>query len=673
MLLTLIHVTAFSILVESISPLSTPGHVSATSLQLHAVGVVLGLLLSGFELQYLWSLRKGREVPRGLVFLILLLVVSSLLRTSRFTAFVSGQIASEDPGAASWILTFSSIVLTPLVLLRYYGPVQRRQKLREWAFWAMLVNAAITWALFVFAILTRYRLLAIAAPSLFCIVAVVLLAVTTVQSGGFQLRRRGLTLSLACMAGGLAGIPLGLIPSATRHVAHRNPFLMSATAEIVRMLIVLGSLFLFSNLPRIDVLIKRVVRVYLWVLSGFTLWYLLYKISGRLILEPHQGVQLALGLLGTATAAAIVFGAAWLYKRVDHFIEQELFEQPDFYTASSALWGQLIELSDERSILQLTTLYLRSTLGLDAIRIVAHQDVPGKHPELSLVGGGVYVLHPKDPAASLTVPAAEYLIPMFQEGLVRHVIALGTGRDRPALLQTDIAFLLRTVSQVETRFEALAAELARFEKQKREMALRQEIAEAELRALQAQINPHFLFNSLNTIAELAVSDPSQAEEMTLRLARSFRYVLANSERRYTSLWEEIEFARNYLDIERARFGEKVRISFEVDPELHELQVPVLLLQPLIENSLKHGIGARLEGGAIRILASRTQEGVMICVQDDGVGLQQGSTRSSQEDDREHFGLSNVRRRLASAFGERASFSLHAIDPAGVEACILIRS
>jgi LytS/YehU family sensor histidine kinase len=110
----------------------------------------------------------------------------------------------------------------------------------------------------------------------------------------------------------------------------------------------------------------------------------------------------------------------------------------------------------------------------------------------------------------------------------------------------------------------------RLERLRRENLFREEIADAELRALRAQINPHFLFNSLNTIADLSAVAPEKAEKMTLRLSAVFRYVLVNTDRHFGSLKEEIDFARRYLDIEEARFEHRLKVRFDVEPSvLHE--------------------------------------------------------------------------------------------------------
>lgn len=172
---------------------------------------------------------------------------------------------------------------------------------------------------------------------------------------------------------------------------------------------------------------------------------------------------------------------------------------------------------------------------------------------------------------------------------------------------------------------------------------RAELAQAELRALRAQIHPHFLFNTLNSIASLIASNPRAAEDVITRLADLFRYTLRASEREHSTLGAELEFLRAYLAIESVRFGDRLRLEEAIEPGLESLPVPSLLLQPLVENAVRYGVGSRPEGGLVRMTARRNGDRLFLEVADDGPGLD-GSRPVSGTG----FGLHAVRERLKAA-------------------------
>jgi sensor histidine kinase YesM len=180
--------------------------------------------------------------------------------------------------------------------------------------------------------------------------------------------------------------------------------------------------------------------------------------------------------------------------------------------------------------------------------------------------------------------------------------------------------------------------------------VRAELAQAELRALRAQIQPHFLFNTLNTIAALIAENPKAAEDTVTRLAEVFRYVLTRSGQEYAPLGKELDFVRDLLAIERLRLGERLRTTEDVESGLQGLPVPTLLLQPLVENAVRYGPAARPEGGSIRLSARREGTRLILEVEDDGPGFDPEAAPSGTG-----FGLHSVRERL------RALGPPHAIE------------
>ncbi len=178
--------------------------------------------------------------------------------------------------------------------------------------------------------------------------------------------------------------------------------------------------------------------------------------------------------------------------------------------------------------------------------------------------------------------------------------------------------------------------------------------EAELQALRMQINPHFLFNSLHSIAALTTLDGARAREMCVRLSDFLRAGLALADRESIPLREELALARRYLEVEQVRFGERLRVEENIEAVCEDCAVPALLLQPLVENAVKHGIAGLLEGGVIRLAATRAGAQVSIAIEnafDPGMPPPRNMG----------IGLAHVRRRLQVRYGDRA-----ALDAAGLD-------
>lgn len=193
---------------------------------------------------------------------------------------------------------------------------------------------------------------------------------------------------------------------------------------------------------------------------------------------------------------------------------------------------------------------------------------------------------------------------------------------------------------------------------------------ARLDALRAQINPHFLFNILNTIASKARTKPEEARELLLRLSEFFRYAV-RQEGHFAEFAQEYFFVRTYLSLEQARFGDRLQVQYDIDPQVLTCRVPVLTIQPLMENAVKHGIGKKPAGGTVRLRArvdplSRT---TTIRVSDDGVGIepeilaqltgrgQAAEPESSRASDHAGVGLRNISERLDSLYGDRYDLSI----------------
>ena len=180
------------------------------------------------------------------------------------------------------------------------------------------------------------------------------------------------------------------------------------------------------------------------------------------------------------------------------------------------------------------------------------------------------------------------------------------------------------------------------------------LAEARLSSLASRLHPHFLFNTLNSIASLIPTDPKCAEETVSKLASLLRFSLTSNQAGLIPLRQELKIVRDYLDIERTRFGQRLRFTVEAPPALYEVQVPPLALQTLVENSIKHVVAKYPEGAAIRVTAAMRGEGVQLEVVDDGPGF-------SLESVTPEHGLGNLVSRMELLFGDRGQLSINRVN------------
>jgi sensor histidine kinase YesM len=193
-------------------------------------------------------------------------------------------------------------------------------------------------------------------------------------------------------------------------------------------------------------------------------------------------------------------------------------------------------------------------------------------------------------------------------------------------------------------------------------SLNEQLSKAQLDALRRQIEPHFLFNTLNAISGLVREKKNDdAVDMIAALSDFLRRVVDDSNRQQVPLGEELEFAQKYLDIQKVRFADRLQFSIDVPEGLFRAQVPSLILQPMVENAVKHGIAKRVQGGSIRISASRSNGTLTLRILNDGPAL-----AADWSEKRPGIGISNVQARLKSLYGDRFEFSMRNQDPDGVE-------
>ncbi len=191
------------------------------------------------------------------------------------------------------------------------------------------------------------------------------------------------------------------------------------------------------------------------------------------------------------------------------------------------------------------------------------------------------------------------------------------------------------------------------ERELRASQLETRLAQARLQVLKMQLHPHFLFNTLNAISELVYKDPESAEQMITNLSDLLRLSLENVGVQEVSLKQELDFLNKYVEIEQMRFHDRLRLAMEIEPDTLDACVPNMILQPLVENAIRHGIGMRSSGGRIEIGADRENGMLHLFVRDDGRGLLNGQHEALKEG----VGLANTRARLAQLYGSAHRFDL----------------
>lgn len=243
-----------------------------------------------------------------------------------------------------------------------------------------------------------------------------------------------------------------------------------------------------------------------------------------------------------------------------------------------------------------------------------------------------------------------------------YALAIGPLAGGRRLLSDDLAMLESAAVLLARRFDHLRVTHERCERDLREQQIGQLATEAELRALRAQLNPHFLFNALTTIGYLIQTAPDRALDTLMRLTGLLRGVLRRTGGEFTTLGEEIDLIDSYLAIEQARFEERLRVVCEAPESLRNLRIPPLVLQPLVENAIKHGIAPCKAGGEVNIIARmEAPDTLVVSVLDTGAGASEAALAYGRS---RGVGLLNVERRLAGYYGERAGIHISSAPGAG---------
>jgi two-component system LytT family sensor kinase len=315
--------------------------------------------------------------------------------------------------------------------------------------------------------------------------------------------------------------------------------------------------------------------------------------------------------------------------------------------------------------------HLRSLLGADALAITDNSHTLAWDG----IGDGGRSSAPRHAESAMRQDRSEVLGAHQLPGAVavlRHAVAAplrAEGRVVGALIayerQRPGAITIRATEEV-ARFVSGQLELAELDRSRTRMA------EAEVRALRAQISPHFIYNSLTAIASFVRTDPDHARELLLEFADFTRYSFRRHGE-FTTLAEELRSIEQYLMLEKARFGDRLDVTVRVAPEVMPVTVPFLCVQPLVENAVRHGLEGKSGIGHVAIRAEDAGPEALISVEDDGVGIDPEKVRRTLggQPGGDHVGLANVDERMRTAFGDRYGVVVETAEGAGTKVVLRI--
>lgn len=587
----------------------------------------------------------------------------------------SQQIGFRLANAFAW----SAPAILPTVLLLLLRPghwqTKRGQMASRWLLWVSVVNAAWLTLGFLIAAMKANpaafnSFMRLAAYNLvFHLVAGTLLY----RGEGHSSRAaRVYSLALTLLGGGMAISLLVLI-----HWDVPRPIFITL-AVLTQQSPILMAIATFAFLARLrfsDVFVKRSLTILAAVAISLvhTEWVVFPSMLAirNTARYPEAGAWIVATVLWVALLLLFPRCQREIYRAVDRW----LFRRPDYKELAQSFSRESESAASEAELFTRIEHLVRDSLGVAATKVLPVDEASVTPDEINRGANDVILLHSRHAARGLlaeseTEGEVEMMVPVRTGSEVSHLLLVAPGAEGRKLLSDELTFLLTLAGHAGRRIEALKFERERHEQHLRETNLQRLVTEADLRALRAQINPHFLFNTLNTIADLISSEPDKAEAMTERLAEVFRYVLVRGSDSLITVSQEFDFLRTYLEIEQARFGDRLRVEMTLDPAVASVPVPTFILQPLVENAVKHGLSAKRGGGTLRVEAQSEGEFLRLIVEDDGAGWRAGSNGLSSVGPG-GIGLENVSQRLQVLYAGRAALTVHSEVDRGTRISITI--
>src|SRR5262252_9214033 len=423
-----------------------------------------------------------------------------------------------------------------------------------------------------------------------------------------------------------------------------------------------------------DIFLKRALSLVLLVGLAFGLYL---NVAAPMMTDRRNDHPVAVGLLlGLWVVTALAY--PWLRSGVTWFVDVVVLRRNDYEALRAKIAQRIALLEAPDQVLDETCARLAEALTAREVTWAAANHLNerandrGRKARSAPLLPQLLLPHNQSRPSRLLKESAPrettILAPTAEPPQYYLTIGEMTGGRR--LMSDDVAFLEAVAVMVARRIDAARVIHERCARDLREQEATKLATEAELRALRAQVNPHFLFNSLTTVGYLIQTAPERALGTLMRLTSLLRGVLRRSEGEFATLGEEIELIETYLDIERARFEDRLRVTIDAPRDTRNHRIPALLVQPLVENAIKHGVSPSRTGGEVMISAQIAPcnggptpggDTLRITVRDTGLGASEASLMAGRN---RGVGLSNVERRLKAHYGDQASFSIRSAPGAG---------
>jgi signal transduction histidine kinase len=505
----------------------------------------------------------------------------------------------------------------------------------------------------------------------------------------------GLIIALAIYTRRQAGwqralwaVALAVFAVSALHLSHHrtndDSWLMELAGHHASLPLALAILYQDYRFALADIFLKRALALIALMAVAFGMYVV---VVARLLgwRDAHHDLDpRAIGaLLGLWIATALLYPT--LRRAIVWFVDEVILRRADYQALCAEIANLVVAHEAPEAILEQVGARLAPALTAGEVRWVRADRVTTDAADLSehwhsLIGGADVVRPLPVPGELVRVtanetatgahsapwraprPTAIVLVPTTDPP--QYLLVIGELAGGRKLLSDDIAMLESVALLVARRIDAVRVMHERCARTLHEQEISKLATEAELRALRAQLNPHFLFNALTTISYLIQTAPERALDTLMRLTGLLRAVLRRSDGESATLGEELDLVESYLAIERARFEERLRVQIEVPPALRAIRLPPLVLQPLVENAVKHGIAPCKTGGELVIAArleTAERERLCLTVLDTGAGASENELSHGR---RLGVGLANVERRLECYYGETASLKVHSTPGVG---------